>query len=86
MLVVGMVLLTLQFIALTLGSLLGFTPSYSELDAHGGLNSAWAHRHYPHLLWRMLLMLVIFTLLVIVPIASAIAKRDTGGGSAPPPA
>ena len=86
MMVVAMVLLTLQVVALSLGSLLGFTPSYSQLDAHGGLDSTWAHQHYPHLLWRMLAMLALFTLVVIVPVSVAVAKRRAGGGSDSPPA
>ena len=84
--VVAMVLLTLQVVALTLGSLLGFTPTYSQLDAHGGLDSTWAHQHYPHLLWRMLAMLTLLTLVVIVPVSVAVAKRGAGGGSDAPPA
>ena len=66
-----LVIVALEFVTLTLGSIVGFTPSFNKFNAHGGWDGgAWLDAHYPNLVWRMLLILV----LILVPFV-AIAYR-----------
>lgn len=63
MLILGACVLAFEFVTLTAGSIVGFTPSFSEFNRHGDLSGdAWMHQHYPHIVWRM--VAVAFVLLL----------------------
>ena len=70
-----------ELVTLTVGSLVGFTPTYSEFDRHGNIaGDAWMHQHYPHIVLRMAAVALVLLLPVIAYGVKKGADDQSKGG------